>query len=259
MGSYTLSHNIDDSTDLVFATLLTPRRPQDFLHLANDRSSSALDRRHRFTFSTIYDVPWFKNSSNWFTKNIVGNWSVNGTYTFESPEYAAVQSGIDSNLNGDAAGDRAVVNSKGQDGVGSDVYAVDKNGNVLTLTSSRHSAPTAVAYVAVNPNARYIKAEYGTFPNAGRNTLPLHRINNTDLSFIKRFNFTETKRFDFGAQLFNAFNHPQFTPGSINTVTAVSQTSTRNFLAPQLADFNHSENFFSSSPRVIQMFARFVF
>src|SRR4029077_18603687 len=47
--AYTWSHTIDDSTADFFSTVLTPRRPQDFQNLANDRASSAIDRRHRFT------------------------------------------------------------------------------------------------------------------------------------------------------------------------------------------------------------------
>ena len=34
-------------------------------------------------------------------------------YTYESPQYATVQSGVDSNLNNDSAGDRAIVNPTG--------------------------------------------------------------------------------------------------------------------------------------------------
>ena len=49
-------------------------------------------------------------------KNIVGNWQFAPIYTFQSPEYATVQSGDDSNLNGDCAGDRAIFNPAGVPG-----------------------------------------------------------------------------------------------------------------------------------------------
>ena len=64
-------------------------------------ASSALDRRQRFTFTPVYDFKPFQNG-NWLMKNVVGNWNISGTYTYQSPEFATVQSGIDSNLNGDA-------------------------------------------------------------------------------------------------------------------------------------------------------------
>ena len=99
----------------------------------------------------------------------------------------------------------------------------------------------------------------GTFGSSGKNMLRGPRYFDTDLGLLKDFAIVERVKLQFRAEFFNAFNHPQFTPGSINTVTQVSQTSSRNFLEPQLADFNHSENFFSSNPRVIQLFARFVF
>ena len=256
IGSYTWSHNIDDSTAAVFSTLLTPRRPEDFQNSGRDRGNSILDRRHRFTLSEVYDAPWFRHSG-WFLKNVPGNWLVSGTYTFETPEYATVQSGVDSNLNGDAAGDRAIVNPAGIANVGSDVYPVDKNGNRVATGSA-----STVAYVAVNPNARYIEAQLGALTNSGRNTLATNRINNFDISLTKKFNITESKHFEFAGQFFNILNHPQATPGSLNDVTPALTsltTASRNFLQPSNPAFNNFGAFFSSNPRTIQIVGRFIF
>ena len=256
IGSYTWSHNIDDSTAAVFSTLLTPRRPEDFQNLGRDRGNSILDRRHRFTLSEVYDAPWFRHSG-WFLKNVPGNWLVSGTYTFETPEYATVQSGVDSNLNGDAAGDRAIVNPAGIANVGSDVYAVDKNGNRVATGSA-----STVAYVAVNPNARYVEAQLGALTNGGRNTLATNRVNNFDISLTKKFNITESKHFEFAGQFFNILNHPQATPGSLNDVTPALTsltTASRNFLQPSNPAFNNFGAFFSSNPRTIQIVGRFIF
>ena len=90
--AWTWSHAWDNSTAEVFSTQLTPRRPQDFQNVAADYGTSALDRRHRVTVELLYDVAAFKNS-NWFMKNVVGNWEVAPVYTFQSPEYWTVQSG----------------------------------------------------------------------------------------------------------------------------------------------------------------------
>ncbi len=254
--SYTWSHNIDDSTATFFSTLLTPRRAEDFQNLRKDRANSLLDRRQRLTLSEVYDAPWFRRSG-WFLKNLAGNWLLTGTYTFETPEYATVQSGFDSNLNGDAAGDRAIVNPAGVSTVGSDVYAIDKNGNRVPTGSA-----STVAYVALNPNARYIQSQLGALTNAGRNTLATNRINNFDISVTKKFNLSESKRFEFAGQLYNATNHPQATPGALSDVapalTSVT-TASRNFLQPSNADFNNFGKFFSSNPRTIQIAGRFIF
>jgi len=254
ISAYTWSHAIDDSTAAVFSTLLTPRRQEDFQNLRKDRSSSILDHRHRFTFSPVYDVPWFRGSG-WFMKNLAGNWLVAGVYTYESPEYATVQSGNDVNLNGDSAGDRAILNPAGSATVGSDTYAVNKSGNQVPIGD-----PSTVAYVAMNGNARYIQGYAGALTTSGRNTLASRPINNFDISLLKKFNITEAKRFEFAAQFFNILNHPQFTPGSVNDVSAIyGETASRNFLQPSNADFNDFEKYFSSNPRIIQLVARFIF
>ena len=134
IGAYTWSHNIDDSTNTVFSSYLTPRRPQDSQNLRADRASSLLDHRHRFSLTEVYDAPWFR-SGNWLMKNLIGNWNISGTYTYESPELATVQSGIDSNLNGDSAGDRTIINPAGNATVGSGVVGYNAKGLVSTVTT----------------------------------------------------------------------------------------------------------------------------
>lgn len=253
--AYTWSHNIDNSTAEFNTTSLTPRRPQDFFNLSADKASSALDRRHRVTLSLIYDVPYFKNSTNWFMKNLVGNWEVAPIYTFESPEYFTVQSGLDSNLNGDTAGDRTIINPNGAAHTGTSVYGLDAQGNVITNLT----APNIVAYVANNPNARYVVAGYGALANAGRNTEPTRPINNVDITLIKRFTFRERLGLQLQGQAFNLFNHPQFIPGSINDVLTVSTAGLTPYVSPRFATFNNPEAFFASNARVVQVVAKFTF
>ncbi len=252
IAAYTWSHAIDDSTATVFSTVLTPRRGEDFRSLANDRSSSALDRRHRLTLSPIYDWKPFRDS-NYLLKNVVGNWLISGTYTFESPEYTTIQSGVDSNLNGDNV-DRAIVNPSGVGQTGSDVVALNRAGQVVAAGNA-----SIVAYVAKDATAKYIKAQSGAFPNGGRNTFPLGHINNLDASLTKRINLTERMHFDIGGQFYNLFNHSQFIAGYLNDVAPRSFTTSRNFLIPGNAQFGQYDQFLSSNSRAIQIVARFVF
>jgi hypothetical protein len=247
IGSYTWSHNIDDSTADFFSTFLSPRRPQDFQDLKAEKASSALDRRHRFTFSAVWDVPFFRHSSNWFAKNLIGNWLFTNTYTFESPEYATIQSGRDSNLNGDSAGDRAIINPAGDPHKGSDVTALN------------NSAGQTVAYLVKDPSARYIRTGVGAYANGGRDTFPVRRINNFDMSLYKKFSITESMRVEFGISAFNAFNHAQFVPGQVNNINLTSQISTRSFLIPGTSDFGDFGSVYSSNPRTVSLVARFVF
>jgi hypothetical protein len=247
VAAYTWSHNIDDSTATHFSTLLTPRRPQDFRNLRGERSSSALDRRQRVTLSWVYEVPFLAHSTSWAAKNLIGNWRLVGTYTAESGELATAQSGTDSNLNGDSAPDRTIVNPAGNANVGSDV------------TTLKNNAGDTVGYLAKNPNARYIKAGQGALANAGRNTVPMPGINNFDVSLGKKFNFTEKKLFEIRADFSNLFNHAQYTAGAVNSVRLTTQTSNNVFLLPSNAQFQNWSGNFPSNSRSIQLVAKSVF
>jgi hypothetical protein len=247
IGAYTWSHNIDDSTATHFSTYLTPRRPQDFQNLRPDRSSSALDRRQRLTLSGLWEIPLFSQSNSWIARNLIGNWRYVGTYTYETPEYVEAQSGLDSNLNGDTAGDRTIINPAGDAHKGSDVTA---------LTNSNGDT---VAYLADDPTARYIRAGLGAYANGGRNTIPTRPINNFDMSLAKRFNLSESKSIEFRADASNVFNHPQYVTGLIGSVRLTSQTTTRSFLLPNNPAFQDWSGNFSSNSRTMQLVLKFVF
>jgi hypothetical protein len=247
VGAYTWSHNMDDSTATHFSTILTPRRPEYFENLGLDRSTSALDRRQRLTLNWIWDVPWYSKSGNWFVKNLIGNWRWVSTYTAESGEPVTPQSGTDTNLNGDSWPDRTILNPAGVANRGSDVQALT------------NSAGATVAYLALDPTARYIRAGQGAFANAARNTLLMPGINNFDMSFAKKFSFSEARWVEFRGDLSNIFNHPQYTPGYINSVRLTSQTTTRVFLLPSSDQFANWSGNFPSNSRTIQLVMRVVF
>lgn len=248
VGAYTWSHNIDDSTASHFSTVLTPRREMDFGNLRIDRSSSALDRRQRFTFNGVWETPWMKSAHSWFAKNLIGNWRWVATYTAETGELGTAQSALDSNLNGDTAGDRTVFNPAGNSHLGSGVTALN------------NSAGQTVAYLATNPNAMYIRAGQGALANTGRNTLQMPGINNFDMSLGKRFNITESKAFEIRADASNVFNHAQFTPGLIGSIKLTQYNSgDRTYMEPQLANFQAWNQTFASNARSVQLAARVTF
>jgi hypothetical protein len=195
----------------------------------------------------------FKNG-NWFMKNIIGNWTTSATYTFETPEYATVQSGLDSNLNNDSAGDRTVINPAGNASLGSGVTGYNAAGQAVAAGSS-----SIVAYVATNPNARYVVAGSGAYANGGRNTFPLKHTTNIDMSLTKRFSATERFRFEIGGQFFNLLNHAQYTGGYLSDVSSNGFTGSRNDLIPNSPSFGRFDQFYSSNSRQLQLFARFKF
>jgi hypothetical protein len=248
-AAYTFSHNIDDSTAEVFSTYTTPRRPQDIRNLSADRSSSALDHRHRFTYQVLYEAPWYKGSKNWMLKNVVGNWEVAPIYTYQTGNWFTVQSGLDSNLNGDSGGDRAFVNAGGNPNIGSGTTAL------------KNSAGDTVGFLITNPAAGYVTTPKGALSTAGRNTERLNATNNIDATFAKSVTFKENYKFQFSGRFFNLFNHPQYVGGFLSDVAPLGFTSTavHNFTIPNTSVFHQPSQVFSSNPRSITLTAKIIF
>jgi hypothetical protein len=248
IGAYTWSHAIDDSTADVFSTYTTPRRPQDARNISADKASSALDHRQRLTFESVYDMPFFKKS-NWLMRNVVGNWEIAPIYTYQTGTLVTVQSGLDSNLNGDTAGDRTIVNPSGNPAIGSGT-------KVLT-----NSTGQTVGFLVLNPAAGYIVAPKGTISNGGRNTEHFNPIDDIDLSVAKRINITEKYKVQFSLRASNIFNHPQYSGGNLNDIAPAGQTGVgvHNALIPTTSLFGQYSQVLSSNPRFLQLALKFIF
>ncbi len=252
-GSYTWSHAIDDSTDALDSTVLAPRRPEDFQNLRIERASSLLDHRDRVVLSMIYDVPYFKNK-NWFMRNIVGNWEVAPVYQYQTGQWVTPQSAVDSNLNGDSAPDRVMINANGTGNVGTDVTAL------------MNSSGETVAYLANNPNAKFVNSPKGTLPNSGRSLLTMNPIDNIDLTALKRFSITERFNLEFSVRASNILNHPQYVGGNISDVLPVNYGAgtiagdlARTTAEPSSINFALWSQAFSSNPRSLQLALKLVF
>ena len=261
-AAYTWSHLIDDSTAEVFSTVLSPRRVQDFQNMAAEKADSALDHRQRFVASALYDLPFFRSPNAGFARTVFGGVSVAATLAFETGSKATVLSGIDSNLNGDPAPDRSIINPDGVANVSTLVSplfrtcaAFNPDGSCVTPDEQR-----IVGYLASNGNAQYIQAGLGALPNSGRNTLQLPAIQNLDFSIFKNFAIGEgSKKIQLRADFYNAFNHPQYVPGSVNGVEPITTTGVSQFNTVGQTDFDVASHVFSSHPRIIQLAVRFDF
>jgi Carboxypeptidase regulatory-like domain len=248
-AGWTWSHTIDNSTADFFSTIISPRRPQDFRNLPSERSNSILDHAHRLTVAVIYDAPWYKHGSNWFKRNVLGNYEIAPVFTWESGQWGTVQSGTDTNLNTDGAPDRAIFNPAGVPGTGSDV------------TKLKNAAGDTVAYLAANPTAQYIKGGKGALATSSRNTLQTPPINNWDVTVAKHIAFTERVRFDMSLGALNILNHPQFVTGSVDQALNYSVTgqAQRNYFIPNAANFHNARATFPSNARQLLIGVKLVF
>jgi hypothetical protein len=201
-------------------------------------------------------------------KNLVGNWEAGPIYTFQSPEYATVQSGLDVNGNGDSAGDRTFINPAGVKGTGGGYTPLCNSlitpGNTCGVIDPGQPDDTSaniVAYQAVSSTAYYNQAGKFSFPNARRNTLAMPRTSNVDLTALKRININERQSVELQFQALNVLNHAQYVPGNISDVAPLGYTGSNvlSMLEPTNTLFNQPKLVFSQHPRQVVMVFKYNF
>jgi hypothetical protein len=209
----------------------------------------------------VYDLPFFKHS-NWWMKNVVGNWELAPIYTYQTGTLVTPQSvGTDANLNGDPAGDRTMINPSGIPGTGSPVTPLCSGPTAPSCPADNPDAVT-VGYLVNDPKAQYISGAAGVHVNGGRNTAHLPPMDDIDVTALKRINITERYSVEFSARIFNVLNHPQPVGGWINDVqpfiNAVGPI-VNNYTNPASSNFLKADQAFSSNPRTIQLALKLVF
>ena len=201
--AYTYAHSIDNSSDRFDGNFV------DSYDLARTRASSNFDQRHILTFSYVYTLPFFKKQG--LTHTALGGWEVSGVTTIQTGTPFSVTNGTDF---ADAAG---VAN-----GVGTGSFA-DITGDPRSGFTRDVGDEGPRIY---NPDA-YAAPQGLTFGNSGRNSLTLPRRTNFDLSIFKHFPIRESAAFEFRWDMFNIFNHTQFSAidSSLSSATFLEATS----------------------------------
>jgi hypothetical protein len=226
-SAYTFSKTIDYGTNELFSSRVNPRRVQNTFNIRDERALSALDVPHRFVGTVNYDLPFFRSHENKWVKNIAGGWRIASIFQAQSGQLITPQSGVDTNQDTDTAGDRTIFNPSGVPGTGSGIYAINAAGTRIQAAGvDVLNSPTTVGYVAINPNAQYIRAGELALPTAGRNTLRTNGFNRTDAMIAKKFVFGEERYgFEVGAEVWNLFNQRIRTIGDFGS----SEFSRQNF------------------------------
>jgi hypothetical protein len=236
-ANYTFSKNIDNATNELFSSRVNPRRAQDGFDFAAERGLSALDIRHKFALSFLYEIPNVP-TEHAFVKALAHGWEWGGTYLAESGQPVTPLSGIDSNANGDSAGDRTIINPAGVGLTGSTVNFVCNAGaggatSIVTDPGACGSGDDSniVGYVAANPTARFIQAGVGAKANAGRDTVSTPGLNIWNMSLFKNTKLSERFSLQFRAETYNTFNHRNFSIGLPTNNGTIDQNTNPNPLS----------------------------
>jgi Carboxypeptidase regulatory-like domain/TonB dependent receptor len=251
-ANYTFEKNIDNSTNELFSSFVNPRRAQDGYNFAGERGRSVLDLPQKFAMTWVYDFPNIR-TENRFLGGVARGWELSGTYLAQSGQPVTPLSGVDSNFNGDTAGDRTVLNPAGVGLTASVVDPVCNDGaggatRIVTATS-KTACPTAntVGYVAENPTARFIQAGVGTKTTAGRNTVSTPGLNIWNMSVLKTNKLTERASLQFRFETYDTFNHPNFSVGLPTNNGAIDGANNTNPL--------NAGYIFVTSPTFLNKFA----
>jgi hypothetical protein len=236
-ANYTYSKNLDNATNELFSSRVNPRRAQDGFDFAAERGLSALDIRHKFALSFLYEIPNVQ-TDHAFVKALAHGWEWGGTYLAESGQPVTPLSGVDSNANGDSAGDRTIINPAGVGLTGSTVNFVCNAGaggatSIVTDPSTCGSGDDSniIGYVAANPTARFIQAGVGAKANAGRDTVSTPGLNIWNMSLLKNTKLSERFALQFRAETYNTFNHRNFSIGLPTNNGTIDQNTNANPLS----------------------------
>jgi hypothetical protein len=147
--------------------------------------------------SYIYEVPFFKQSSNGFLKYVLSGWQIAGVTT--------LQSGIPANVT--IAADRANIGISG-------LQRPDLIGGVPELNCQPNSggATEAARKQLINcydPSGFAMPAQF-TFGNASRNILRGPNFKQTDITLMKDIPLGKDIRFQIRAEGYNVFNRANF-------------------------------------------------
>lgn len=224
LASYTLSKSMDHASGS--GGTADSGVPQNNRDVEAEWGPSVFDMRHRFVFSSIYELPIgpgrrFWNGANGIGAALLAGWQVNGILTLQGGQPFTPLLAIDNSNTGQFQDRPNVIG---------DPYA-----------SGPLCPETRTANCWVNPSA-FAQAPPFTFGNAGRNSLRGPGTKNIDFSLVKNTRLAGDKQLQFRAEFFNLLNWVNY------------DNPNRTALTP-----NFGRIFSAGPPRQIQLGLRMMF
>ncbi|MDQ6701182.1 MAG: hypothetical protein M3Z36_13460, partial [Acidobacteriota bacterium] len=189
VSTYTYSKFLDNSFDGGSALGASGGPYSNYYNRRADYGPSDNDIRNRFTFSSVYELP-FGTGRRYLSSNplryVAGDWSIGTVTTIQSGPPFTVTTQTNSTNSFSAGALRA---------------DVVRNPN---LSSDQRAVSRFFDTDAFAQPAPF------QFGNQGTNILRAAGVTNFDFSLLRNFRITERMRFQFRGEFFNAFNHTNF-------------------------------------------------
>jgi hypothetical protein len=192
------------------------------LNPAITKALSAFNVPQNFVISYSYRIPFDKLGG---PRRLTDGWTINGITRFATGFPVYLQENDDNSLLGTF--------STGQ---GNNIDEPNRLPGSLKITDPRKAVLPSPAYPnGLNPyfnTALFTKEAIGQLGNASRRFFNGPGWNNWDIALEKNLQVTESKSFQFRAELFNAWNHAQFCTACPSANTAgTGLSSTGNILS----------------------------
>jgi len=249
-AAYTYSHAFDTTTGY------DGNHGVDDTNLTRWYAQSDTNRTHVLILNYVYDIPFFRHSSNAFLRSGVGGWKFSGISSF----YTGVPEDFGCGISGYSSG------------IGKGVQC-NTTGPLKPqkgMINDQQFGPTPTwfnASVVQQPFQSQLRAdgEAGMFGYMGRNVLTGPGVNNWDLALLKDFVTPwfngEHSSLQFRLETFNSFNHPQWlgiNDGCSSTTTFGGSCGT-NVGSVSSANYQNGEVASARSPRLVQLGLKFSF
>jgi hypothetical protein len=229
----------------------------DLNNLRKEFGPAALDRTHRFVLSSVWDLPFYRTSSSWAKRNLLGNWNVSFISTAFSglPFSAFLPHDVDlsgtgtflSYLPGTSFGELGRRFKTGEDL------------NPLIRAYNQSIPSLGVACGANSPTGRCDAFDGPIVPlselPAGL-SLGGDSIISQDLRVTKTFGFGERMKLDLIGEGFNLFNVANLTTGGTLGFTLNDEDTGGNPIPPSERT---TSVFGTGGPRAFQFAAKFRF
>ena len=228
-ASYTWSHSLDDASDFNAGN----EGGAGNFPASLNRSSSDFDIRQTFTASMVYDpAPPFKSSS--IASALLGHWSIDPIFHFQTALPVNVLAGT--NYNGNVLViERANLIPGVPIYVGGAECAAEHGGNPCPGGRGINNAAVGAPLGATSAQASAARCQPGTAVGAfcsglginpggsvdvqgtlGRNALRGFPLQQLDLAIHREFPVGDRFRLRFEGDIFNVFNHPNFSSPQSN-------------------------------------------
>jgi hypothetical protein len=212
----------------------------------DDFGPAALDRKHRFVFSAIYELPFYRNDANFWKRNVLGNWTVSliSTAFSGTPQSIFLPDFVD--LTGTGTFATYLPGTRGGS-IGREIKTVGQLNELIrnynaTLAGGTDLHGTPLIALAELP---------ADTPIGGDSVI------SQDLRLTKTISFNERYRVSLIGEVFNLFNVPNLT--NVNDFVLAHEGTPANEITTLRPTQRTTSVFGTGGPRSFQFGVRFNF